>query len=86
MSPAPKDAIASNQTLGLEIALDRPSRTYHPGDRVTGKLIINSNGISLVGKRTEISALIIAQFPSNFQQVGRLTQLHLLDRNMTELS
>ena len=55
MSPQPKDAIASNQSLGLEIALDRPSRTYHPGERVTGKLIIDSKGISLVGKRTEIS-------------------------------
>ena len=39
---------ASNQSLGLEIAFDRPSRTYHPVEKVTGKLIVNSNGISLV--------------------------------------
>ena len=39
---------ANNQSLGLEIAFDRPSRTYHPGERVTGTLIVNSNGISLV--------------------------------------
>ena len=69
MSPAPKDAIASNQTLGLEIALDRPSRTYHPGDSVTGKLIINSNGISLVGKQTEISALLLPRFLQIFNKL-----------------
>ena len=53
MSP-PKDANANNQSLGLEIAFDRPSRTYHPGERVTGKLIVNPNGISPVQKQTKI--------------------------------
>ena len=51
MSP-PKDA--NNQSLCLEIAFDRPSRTYHPGERVTGKLIVNPNGISPVHKQTKM--------------------------------
>jgi len=55
---------ASNQSLGLEIAFDRPSRTYHPGEKVTGKLIVNSNGISLRhdGLVAELEGLVTLQF------------------------
>ena len=38
----------NNQPIGLEIVFDRPSRTYHPGERVSGKLIITPNGLGVV--------------------------------------
>ena len=50
MSSANESNNNNNQSVGLDIAFDRRSRTYHPGERVSGELIITSNGLSVVSQ------------------------------------